>query len=224
MRALVAGPLLLGLLAATASREDIRAHRERALAAHRQGDFDTFLAESKLVASLAPRSLRALYSLSRAHALLGREEEAVRILERFVRMGVTFDIAADPDFARIKASAGFRDVAARMAAIDRETVGSSPVAFTIPEKDLLTEGVAYDPRTRAFFVSSVRKRKIVRVGPDGKASDFVPSGRDGIGSITALAIDASRRALWASTDVVPQMDGYRKENEGPSAVLEPVGR
>ena len=39
----------------------------------------------------------------------------------------------------------------------------SDAGFTLAERDLLTEGIAYDPKTRSFFVGSVHQRKILRV-------------------------------------------------------------
>ena len=36
-------------------------------------------------------------------------------------------------------------------------------------------------------MSSMRKRKIVRIARDGSVSDFVQSGRDGLFSVAALA-------------------------------------
>ena len=33
------------------------------------------------------------------------------------------------------------------------------VAFTIEEKDLIPEGITYDPGTHRFFVSSINKEK-----------------------------------------------------------------
>ena len=220
-----AGFLLVGLLALVAgaegppARDELRRRYERAGAAHRAGDYPTFLEESRAIAALAPRSVRARYNLACAHALLGQEAEALAILERLARMGVAFDLEADADFAGIKGSPGFRAVVERMKALEAP-VGSSRPAFTIPEKDLLPEGVAHDPKTKAFYVSSVHKRKIVRVGPDGTVRDFVPGARDGLLSTLALAADPGSRSLWAATDGVPQTRGLRKEDEGRSSVIE----
>ena len=216
---LLAGVLAEGAWGALPSRADLRRHYERATAARQAKDYERFLSESRIVQGLAPRSLRAAYNVACGHALLGQEKEALAILDRLARMGVAFDLARDDDFARITAAPGFQDVVKRMAALDAR-VGSSSVAFTIAEKDLLPESVAHDPKTGAFFVSSVHKRKIVRVGGDGKASDFVPEGRDGLLSTLALAVDPARRALWASTDGLAQTKGLRKADEGRSAIVE----
>jgi sugar lactone lactonase YvrE len=207
-----------GTQASPASRAELRSHYEQAAAAHRAGDYERFLAESRIVQELAPRSLRAAYNVACGHALLGREKEALAILDRLARMGVAFDLAKEDDFAAIKASSGFQGVVRRMAAL-RAPLGTSSVAFTIGEKDLLPEGVAHDAKTGAFFVSSVHKRKIVRVA-DGRASDFVPEGQDGLLSTLAMAVDPARRALWVSTDGLAQTRGLRKEDEGRSTVVE----
>ncbi len=201
------------------SRDELQKHFEQASAAHRAGDYAVFRTESQAAVELAPRSLRALYNLACAYALLGADGDAFAILERFGRMGLFFDLDADVDFARLRGSARFEEVKKTMAAL-RQPVGRSSVAFALPEKDLLTEGVAHDPRTRAFFVSSVHRRKIVRIGPDGQARDFIPEAQGGLLSPLALIVDAGRRALWVSTDGVAETTGLRKEDEGRSAVVE----
>ncbi len=208
-----------GARASPPSRAELRRHYEQAAAAHRGGDYERFLAESRIAQGLAPRSLRATYNVAGGLALLGREKEALAILDRLARMGVAFDLAKDDDFARIKASPGFQGVVKRMAALGAH-LGTSALAFTIAEKDLLPEGIAHDSRTGAFFVSSVHKRKIIRVGADGRASDFVPEGQDGLLSTLAMAVDPARRALWVSTDGLAQTRGLRKEDEGRSSVVE----
>jgi sugar lactone lactonase YvrE len=106
-----------------------------------------------------------------------------------------------------------------MAAL-RTPVGQSTVAFTLSEKDLITEGVAHDPKTGAFFVSSVHRRKIVRVAKDGTVSDFVAEGRDGLFAAVALAVDPARNVLWVSTAAEPAMAGYRTEDAERSFVFE----
>lgn len=201
------------------SRDELQTHFERAAAAYRAGDYAVFRSESQAAVELAPRSPRALYNLACAHALLGAEGDAFAILERFGRMGLFFDLAADEDFARLRGSGRFDEVKRTMAAL-RQPVERSSVAFALSEKDLLTEGVAHDPRTHAFFVSSVHRRKIVRIGPDGQVRDFVSEAQGGLLSPLALTVDAGRRSLWVSTDGVAETAGLRKEDEGRSAVVE----
>lgn len=73
---------------------------------------------------------------------------------------------------------------------------SVSVAFRLDEVDLIPEGIAYDPQTRQFFLSSINKAKVLAVSETGVASDFVKSGQDGLLESLGLKVDAGRRRLW----------------------------
>ncbi|MCJ7485000.1 MAG: SMP-30/gluconolactonase/LRE family protein [Candidatus Aminicenantes bacterium] len=77
-------------------------------------------------------------------------------------------------------------------------VETSPcsVAFRVDEKDLIPAGIAHDPRTGQFFLSSINKRKVVAVSPGGKVSDFVKTGQDGVLETLGMKVDAKNRRLW----------------------------
>lgn len=69
------------------------------------------------------------------------------------------------------------------------------VAFTIPEKDLIPEGITYDPTTGDFYLSSIFKDKIVRVSK-GKTTDLIKTGHEGFQGGVGLHVDNKRRILW----------------------------
>jgi DNA-binding beta-propeller fold protein YncE len=73
----------------------------------------------------------------------------------------------------------------------------SQVAFTIPEPDLVPEGIAHDPASGDFFVSSTYRRKIVRVDRSGKVTDFTSEAQDGLLGVVGMKVDSKRRLLWA---------------------------
>jgi len=92
---------------------------------------------------------------------------------------------------------------------------------TIPEVDLIPEGIAFDPADRTLYISSIRKRKIVAVSPQGRARDFVAPGRDGLWSVLGMKIDPQRRTLLACSEADgPGMEGYVPGDLGKSAVFE----
>ena len=94
----------------------------------------------------------------------------------------------------------------------------SSTAFTIPEKGLITEGLAYDPAEETFFVSSVHKRRILSVSSTGEAKTFA-SEQDGLFSVLGMSVDAKRRHLWVTSTAFPQMLNFKKEEDGVSAVF-----
>jgi len=71
-------------------------------------------------------------------------------------------------------------------------------AFVIPDPVFVPEGIAYDPRGRAFFVGSTWQRRIVRVGARGAQTDFAPRGGDSLLGVLGMQVDAERRLLWAA--------------------------
>ena len=133
-----------------------------------------------------------VFGMARAEALLGHTAAALDWLNAFAGMGLVRDAASDPDLVSLRKADGFAAVLARIEA-NRRPVSRAARAFTLPDPDLLTEDIAYDPSARRFFVSSIRQGKIVAIDErSGAAADFVPAGRDGTWGMLALAVDARR--------------------------------
>jgi len=88
--------------------------------------------------------------------------------------------------------------------------GTNRKDFILEEKDLVPEGVAFDPVTRSIFVSSTYKRKIVRIDAAGEVKDFIIEKQDGIWSTIGMEADARRRHLWVvssqAKEVLPLLD------------------
>lgn len=72
------------------------------------------------------------------------------------------------------------------------------VAFRILEKDLIAEGITYDPASKSFFVGSIAKKKIVKIDAQKKISNFVSSGQEGIGEV--LGMKVANGKLWACSN------------------------
>jgi len=175
--------------------------------AYRANDMATFLRDYEEAVRRRPGDTRLLYNLGCAQSRNGQTAAALATLRDLAGRRASFDLAADTDFDPIRKEKGFADVVAKMAALKDERITSGAVpAFTIPEKELAPEGVAYDPVTNAFFVASVRKGKIVRIGPDGKITDFVQPGQ-GLRSALGIGVDAKRRTLWVANETIPLMNG-----------------
>lgn len=145
------------------------------------------------------------YHRARALALSGKGDSAVTLLGRLASQGAVavFDAAGDSAFTRLAAAPAWRGIAAKIEQA-RQPVSHSSPAFELPERDLTAEGTAGDSKTRTRFISSLYKRKIVAVAPDGAARDFIASGQDRIGPVVGLEVDPVRRGLWAASMVLPE--------------------
>jgi sugar lactone lactonase YvrE len=93
---------------------------------------------------------------------------------------------------------------------DNDKSISRPTDFILEEKDLIPEGLAFDPVSGSIFVSSTHRRKIVRIDSAGGVSDFIKEKQDGIWSTLGMEVDARRRHLWVissqAKEVLPLPD------------------
>ena len=171
----------------------------------------------KQAAALRPDHPRIVYNLSAAYALNGRKGEAIDWLGRLARMGLAYAAEKDDDFASLRDSREFAQVLALLQK-NSSPVGNAAHAFTVHEKGLVPESVAYDPSTKNFYVSSVYRRKILRVTPKGEVQEFATE-RDGLWSVMGMKVDAARRELWVCTAAQPQMSNYVAAERGRSGVF-----
>jgi hypothetical protein len=74
--------------------------------------------------------------------------------------------------------------------------GTGTIAYRLNEKDLIPEGITWDPLTRQFFISSINKEKIISVTEKGLVSDFITQGRDSIMETLGMKVDEFARRLW----------------------------
>jgi hypothetical protein len=68
--------------------------------------------------------------------------------------------------------------------------------MTIPELDLIPEGIANDSSAGIFYISSIYKNKIIQVTENGH-TDFIKSNKDGFMGGVGLKVDYRRKILWA---------------------------
>ena len=194
-----------------------RYYRQQAAAAYKAKDYLAAIENFRKAAELIPDHPTLLYNLACVNALAGRKSEALASLSRVAEMGLVMPAEKDTDLDAIKNTPEFQFILKRFEA-NKAPINNSSPGFTIHEKGLITEGLAYDPAGETFFVSSVHKRKILAIGRGGEAEIFA-SEQDGLFSVLGMAVDAERRLLWVASTAFPQMINCKKEEDGTSAVF-----
>jgi len=152
--------VLLAVLLMAAAPKTLQQLFDEARAAYGRKDFAAYLTPMATLAALRPQHPLILAGYAGALALHGDGAEAVAQLERLTAMQVAPDLD-DHDLDGVRERADFRALAARVQALRRKVVGTPHLAYSLP-KGLETESITYDPKTDSFFVSAVRKRKILR--------------------------------------------------------------
>jgi sugar lactone lactonase YvrE len=118
--------------------------------------------------------------------------------------------AKEGGFERVWDDARFK---AAYAALEKKLprLDFAPTAFELEDRGLMPEGIAYDPRSQAFFLGSFYG-KVVRVMPGGEVSEFIGKAAD-LDAVLGLAVDAPRRILYVvSTSALTEEGRKRRRN------------
>lgn len=159
--------------------------------------------ESELAASeylQIPDRGAVLYYQAVTKLQAGASREALILLDRCLRLHEGFDPSGSPAFkATVNRSTEW---ARRISELHREfpSVSRARLAFVTTEKDLVPEGLAYDSRQDAFYLSSLNRRKIVKiVAKKGVVSDFAPNSRDILLPVLGIRLDPRDGSVWANS-------------------------
>ena len=153
-----------------------------------------------------PTNMPWIYVLATYHDRAGETAEVVRWLERLHELGWQNGVTAI-DF-RNSRGAAFRKAFAKLEAA-QPVVSKATVAFKLEgQRDLIPEGIAYDPGDDVFYLTSIYRRKVIRVDRAGRATDFVAEGQDGMLGGLGVKVDRTRNLLWVISSSTKEMRGY----------------
>ncbi len=189
--------------------------------AWKKNDYATVLRLADQMIKQCPGHSGVQFQYARALAANGKLEEALAALERTARMGGSPPAATDPVFDSLKQKNEFQK-ALEAFQRNRLPTGRSEIAFRVPGKDLIPEGIAYDPIDKNYYIGSTYQRKIVQVDSTGKAQDFTIEKQDGSWGMVGMEVDPVRRHLWANTanaGVSMAMKDPESETEGRTAIF-----
>jgi hypothetical protein len=209
MRIAVAA-LALAIAAAQQSVPRWRELNQTARQAAQAKDYERLQKVLQELQPLMPGNPRIVYNLAASAARLNQSAVAIALLFDLAAMGQVYDLAADEDFQSIRERPEFAEVLKRMGFAKLPVAKSQPL-FALAEPDLIPEDIAYDPKTRRYFISSIRQHKILT--QNGRAfanTDW---------AVLALATDPRQRRLWATTAYAAQCQGCDPQDKGKTALL-----
>jgi hypothetical protein len=155
-----------------------------------------------------PGNPSTIFRLAVTYCHLGQQAAGMQQLRRLVRMRTHFALNEEAAFAELGKTIEFRQLVEAMEKLRSEKSFRAKPVFRVADPTFLPEGIAYDPKTRSLFLSSVYYRKIVRFDSKGKLTDFIAPGQNDIWSISGIGVDAVRRVLWACSNRFEGSEGY----------------
>ena len=182
----------------------------RALAA---GDFPTASAAIRRALARVPDDPGLLFNLAQVEVRAGHPDEALRLLDSLSRRATGFDPVVDPRFLALADRPGYAAMMERFDLGAPQVMRSAEVAY-IDDANLFPEGIAADPRDGTLYVGSIRERKIVRVGRDGRVTDFTRARQDSLLGVLGLRVDDRRRLLWAVAAGGPEVEERERGRSG----------
>lgn len=147
---------------------------------------------------IVPDRGAVLYFLSTAKQHLGETREALSLLKECLALREGFDPSGDAAFLGLKGSKEFDDLVEKVHR-DFPPVGISRFAFVTEEKDLIPEGLAYDEKKNLYYLSSLNRKKIVKIDSEGRVSDFVPGNRYELLPVLGIRPDSTDGTVWADS-------------------------
>ena len=201
----------------TALEMKVAGEAERAaVAAYRAKDYAEFLKQIEVANANRPNHSRLIYNRAIAYALNGRRSDALASLERLTKMGLAFAFDKSEDLQDLRGEERFKAIIAA-SADNLKPVGVSTRALQLTDKAMIAESVAYDKKSKTFYVGSIHQRKIVAVDAKGVEKEF-SSQDDGLFAVLGMKVDVKRGVLWAATSAIPQMRGFKEADKGRSGV------
>ena len=222
MRVIILASFLLLVCASargqTAAEMKLATDSERAAgAAYRAKNYEEFLKQIEIANENRPNHPRLIYNRAIAYALNGRKEDALISLERLTKMGLAFAFEKNEDLKEFRNDERFKAIVTA-AANNLKPVGESTKALQLRDKTMIAESVAYDAKTKTFYLGSIHQRKIVAVDTSGIETGF-SSPDDGLDAVLGMKVDSKRGFLWAASSAIGQMRGFTEADKGRSGVF-----
>lgn len=176
--------------------DTLRMYYQQSIMAYSDGDYPRYLELTEKALALNPNNYTLLYNRAAALALTGQKAAAIAQLDSLIEQGLGLVADNDPDFQSLDNEPEFKRLQKKVRKL-KTPINRSWVAFTLKERDLIPEGITYDPIKKNFYVSSTYKCKIVKIDAQGQVSDFTTEKQDGLVPVVSIKIDPQRRLLWA---------------------------
>lgn len=197
--------LLLVVLSATAQNPEVNKYLAEARTAVTNKDYPLAYEKLTKAHALHPYHQAILYNLGVMAAATGHPDESISNLRKALHINAGYKLDV-PQLASVKDRPDFQELIALQKDLQK-VVTNSDTAAVLKDRNLHAESATVDPQTGTLYIGSVHKRKIVAVDKEGKASDFIASGTNGLTAVLGVRVDAQGKFLWACSSPMEEVEG-----------------
>jgi hypothetical protein len=210
--------LFISLCISTAFSQNAWDIYQQSLKKLSEKDTAAFLQFAQQSYNLAPKHPDIMVNLAKAFAMTGKKTKSIELLDDISVIGVDYNVESDSGFMNIWRHSLLPEIQARVKR-NKEIIAGDLV-YTLNEKDIIPEGITYDPRQQRFYLSSVHKRKIVYINSsDGTSGDLFTEAEGGLYSTFGMKVDAARNQLWVAGMLNHPKARLKNKNEPTKAAV-----
>ncbi len=165
-----------------------------------KNEYKTALEYLDKMIEIMPGNPRNYYNIARIHTALGNNGPAIKNLSTSLTLGFGLEAETDSSFLKLKDLPEYKDITDKINKL-KLPVNNSQTAFRVMDRELIPEGITYDPVGKHFYLGSIFKCKIVKINAEGNVSDFVPRKQDGLRTVLGMNVDPIKRILYVNTYV-----------------------
>lgn len=195
-----------------------RAAWTRAAAALETRDYANARREVDHAAAAWPTQSAYVWGRVVAALLTNDTSGVLAALDAYATLGLGRDLHSDARFAPLIKQPRLASVVARLDS-NLAPIARSHVVATLLDSTFWPEGVDYDPRSRRYYIASVRHRTIAEVVNGRVTRELLPRAKAGIGAVLGVRVDTLRGVLWATLAGVPQMEGFVPADSSIAAIV-----
>jgi hypothetical protein len=194
--------------------------RQRANAAHAQGDQELFRDTVQSLNELRPGHPQYMYQLVLANAAIGDYTRAFNTMVTMQRQGLSYDFDRSPESEPLRDKEIYdylNDLMVRAG----EPLGTVEMVGELSAEYGRLEALDWDPTRDAYLIGSVATGQLLALREGLKTEELLaPNDANGLWSINDLLVDSNRNRLWITSSATPAFKSFDVIDRGRSDLFE----
>ncbi len=201
-------------------REKVAALEEKSRLAFEEEKWVAWYSANMKLNQLVPFQTRYLVNVVRACALIDRKSAAYNSMYLLQQQGFTYDFDSIEDTLKIRDTEAYHYIN-KLLVDAGKPAGEGVMAFKLPGNPADYRAFAWDESRGVFLVGTMREGALMAVSSEGGITELLKADdKNGLWSITGLAVDTDNNRLWLSSAATPLFAGNSVAEMGHGAVFE----